>query len=221
MDEERCLALASRIATVAVSSKNHLDTNADSIELTKKRPKEVIKSKWLWESVIAENVPFFSGNGVFCTNSSRTIEDFLDNDYVSVPWGDHDGIGGDASSHSFRKRSDMIRILESFPLDPEEEDYRYFPEYLLKEGTSKLANKTTTVLFGGVTDDPDSAPFVVSGTQDRLDYKARDMLLHVYPELKIIFPSLHKPSCFGAHPNPEKCKALICALQDPLPGSGC
>jgi hypothetical protein len=62
---------------------------------------------------------------------------------------------------------------------------------------------------------------VVSGTQDKLEFAHREDLLMVCPELKIIFPSLHEPACFGAHPDPVKCKSSICALQDKLPGQGC
>lgn len=192
-------------------------------ELTKKKPKEVMKSKWLWESVAAENVLTFTGNGVFCANSKTTVEDFLEHDYVGVPWGKFHGVGGDAVSHSRRKRSDMIRILDKYPPEPEmgSVDSHYFAKHLIEEGTAKMANVSTTVLFGGVTDDTETAPFVVSGTQANLEFKRREALLHVCPELNIIFPSLHEPNCFGAHPNPEKCKASICALQDPLPGHGC
>jgi hypothetical protein len=192
-------------------------------ELTKKRPKEVMKNKWLWESVIAENVLLFTGNGVFCGDSKSKVEDFLAYDYVGVPWHKLHGVGGDGSSHSLRKRSDMIRILEKHPPEPEMEsvDYYYFPNHLIEEGTSKMADVSTTVLFGGTTDDLDAVPFVVSGTQAHLDFERREALLNACPELKIIFPSLHEPSCFGAHPDGEKCKGTICALRDPLPGSGC
>ena len=192
-------------------------------ELTKKRPKEVMKNIWLWESVAAENVLFFTGNGVFCTNSRSRIEDFLEYDYVGVPWGKFDGAGGDGSSHSLRKRSDMIRILKKHPPESEMEsvDYHYFAKHLVEEGTSKMANVATTELFGGISDDPDAAPFVVSGTHPKLDFEKREALLHICPELNIIFPSLHEPACFGAHPDGEKCKSSICALKDPRPPGGC
>lgn len=159
----------------------------------------------------------------FCANSKSRLEDFLENDYVGVPWSKYGGAGGDGSSHSLRKRSDMIRILEKYSPEPEMDsvDYHYFPKHLVEEGTSKMANVTTTILFGGMTDDPDTAPFVVSGTHANLDYKRRESLLHICPELNIIFPSLHEPSCFGANPDGEKCKASICALQEPRRKGGC
>ena len=192
-------------------------------DLTKKRPKEVMKNKWLWENVAAETVLTFTGNGVFCANSKMRVEDFLENDYVGVPWHKFDGRGGDALSHSLRKRSDMLRMIEKHDPEPEMEsvDSYYFAKHLIDEGTARMASSNTTVLWGGIVEDIDVAPFVVAGTQAHLDFKRREALLHVCPELNIIFPSLHEPACFGAHPEPEKCKASICALKDPLPGSGC
>lgn len=186
-------------------------------DLTHKRPKEVMKNKWLWESVATEHVLFFTGNGVFCTNSKSRLEDFLEHDYVGVPWHKFGGVGGDATSHSLRKRSDMLRILDKYPPEPEMEsvDSYYFAKHLVDEGTAKIADVNTTILFGGITEDLDAAPFCVSGTLPELEFKRREALLHVCPELNIIFPSLHEPGCFGAHPEPEKCKASICALQVP------
>mmetsp|Transcript_26701 Transcript_26701/g.47050 ORF Transcript_26701/g.47050 Transcript_26701/m.47050 type:complete len:191 (+) Transcript_26701:1-573(+) len=190
-----------------------------------------MKSNWLWEHVVAENVLVFGGNGAFCGNSKSKTRDFLEYDYVGAPWGRHHGLGGDGSSHSFRHRSSMIRILNKHPpsgAELDSMDYMYFVKYLLQEEkekemegrTSKVADVATTHAFGGISDF-DSAPYVVSGTQASLNWTARETLLSVCPELKIIFPSLHEPSCFGAHPNGEKCKATICALQDTLPSSGC
>jgi Protein of unknown function (DUF5672) len=192
-------------------------------ELTKKKPKEIMKSEWLWDQVVAENVLVFSGNGAFCANSKNNLKDFLEYDYVGVPWGRHTGKGGDGSSHSFRKKSAMLRILKDHPPASEMDtpDFQYFVKYLLDdEKHYRVADRDTTFAFGGVID-PDTSPLVISGTQAHLNWTSRDALLGVCPELKVIFPSLHEPTCFGAHPNGEKCKATICALQDTLPSSGC
>jgi hypothetical protein len=99
-------------------------------------------------------------------------------------------------------------------------DYLYFVKYLVQDKVARIADVATTYAFGGVSD-PEFCPFVVSGTQASLNWTSRDALLAVCPELKVIFPSLHEPSCFGAHPDGDKCKATICALQDKLPLSGC
>jgi hypothetical protein len=192
-------------------------------QLTKMKPKEIMKSEWLWNQVVAEKVIVFSGNGAFCANSNSKWQDFLEYDYVGVPWGRYYGQGGDGSSHSFRKKSAMLRILNDHsPLaEMDTPDFQFFVKYLLSdEGQFKIADKNTTYAFGGVTD-PESSPLVISGPQAHLNWTTRDALLGVCPELKVIFPSLHEPSCFGAHPNGEICKKTICALQDELPSSGC
>ena len=105
----------------------------------------------------------------------------------------------------------------------------------------RLASVEQTIQFGGVLNlstnsststrnitTPDTTatrlhhlPIVVSGTLPNLSYEERDTLLKHCPELKIIFPTLHEPSCFGAHPKPKQCKASICALQDIIPSHGC
>lgn len=191
----------------------------------KTKPKEIMKMKWLWQSVVAENVLVFSGNGAMCANTKRRLSDFTDYDYVGVPWYNHNGQGGDGSTHSFRHRSAMLRILERHPPEGNDApDYQYFVKEMLKDSSSpsyKVADRPTTVAFGGTEGGGEFPPLVVSGTQTHMNWTARDTLLGVCPELKTIFPSLHEPSCFGAHPDGAKCKETICALQDLVPGHGC
>lgn len=187
--------------------------------MTKFKPKEIMKSKWLWESIIHENVLLFGGNGAMCTNTQVPIERFLGYDYVGAPWRQHHGIGGDGSSFSFRHRSAMLEILETIPDDKGEQDYQYFLKAMMRNKKRfRVADKETTIAFGGPTD---QTPLLLSGTQANLNWTARETLLGSCPELKMIFPSLHEPSCFGAHPNGTKCKTSICALQDTLPPQGC
>jgi hypothetical protein len=101
-------------------------------------------------------------------------------------------------------------------------------------GKFKIATVEQTVHFGGVhnltIDDGVGGvgvkglyrlPLLVAGTQPRLSYQELDALLKHCPELRVIFPSLHEPACFGAHPNGAKCKETICALQDNVPAHGC
>jgi len=103
----------------------------------------------------------------------------------------------------------------------------------------RIATKEQTELFGGIsptiskmkadewTDDKmkktaemAGPPLVVSGTIPSLGNAARELMLDLCPELKVIFPSLHNPSCFGAHPNGGKCAESICALKKEHKG-GC
>lgn len=187
--------------------------------MTKSKPKEIMKSTWLWESVIAENVLVFSGNGALCANSQVKIEDFFGFDYVGAPWGRMWGKAGDGSTHSFRHRSAMLKILKQHTPN-DELDYQYFIHSMLKDENSyKIADRNTTMAFGGVRGE--AAPLLLSGIQANLNWTTRETLLQVCPELKMIFPSMHEPTCFGAHPDGEKCKQSICALKDPLPGHGC
>lgn len=203
-----------------------------------------MKSTWLWEHVMAENVLLFGGNGALCGNAQSHLEEFLTYDYVGVPWGRYYGQAGSGETHSFRHRSAMLRILRDH--DPQMEmdmpDYQYFVKHMLENNVEghqthvstvrtttststlgyRVANKSITYSFGGViSDNFNVAPLLVSGTQASLNWTAREALLGVCPEVKMIFPSLHEPACFGAHPNGVKCKTSICALQDTIPSHGC
>ena len=189
------------------------------VEFTTMRPKEILKSTWLWNNVLEENVLMFGGNGAFCANGGSTLEDFISYDYVGAPWNRQNGQGGDGSTHSFRHRSAMLSILEKYPPVDESLDYQYFLKYLLQDNF-KVADREMTHFFGGFRE-WEKAPFVISGTQATMNYTMRDNLLSVCPEVKMIFPSMHEPACFGAHPDGLKCKETICALREVLPPQGC
>ena len=189
------------------------------VEFITMRPKEILKSKWLWTSVLEENVLMFGGNGAFCANGGARVEHFISYDYVGAPWNRQNGQGGDGSTHSFRHRSAMISILEKYPPLDDSLDYLYFLKHLLQDNY-KVADREMTHFFGGFQE-WEKAPFVISGTQAAMNYTMRDNLLSVCPEIKMIFPSMHEPACFGAHPDGLKCKESICALQEVLPPQGC
>lgn len=178
-----------------------------------------MKSEWLWENIVHENVFLFGGNGALCGNSDVFLERFLSYDYVGAPWSAYGGRGGDGSSHSFRHRSVMLEILKEHPPNDGDQDYKYFLNHMVKDSTKyKIASREVTVAFGGVSDS--GTPFLLSGTQANLNFTTRESILFLCPELKVIFPSLHEPTCFGAHPQPETCRSTICALND-IPPQGC
>jgi hypothetical protein len=209
----------------------------------KNKPKDVVFSSWFWEHVAAEHVLLFSGNGAFCGNQLSdgwTKHGLFDLDFLGVPSYDFDGVGGDGSSHSLRSRDAMLRITQyrhdnGLTTFGNTEDHETLKTMLQlnkklsdKDVPFKVASKEQTIAFGGVYDLSDNVtqglvrlPLVVAGTQSRLTYAERDSLLKHCPELKVIFPSLHEPTCFGAHPNAQTCKASICALQDNVPSHGC
>ena len=164
---------------------------------------------------------------------------------MGAPWKQLDGVGGDGSSHSYRNRTSMLRLLKYVG----EHDRRWEGEaehvYVLKtmqrynneQASSggnhlfRIATPEQTQDFGGVlgisalenekTHVLKHIPYVAAGTFANLVYDQRETLLKHCPELKTIFPSLHEPTCFGAHPKPESCRQSICALQENIPSSGC
>jgi len=211
-----------------------------TMPLTKGKPKQVLFSKWFWESMAADRVVLFSANGAFCGNlvDHHAWDQLLLLDYCGAPWTNHHGVGGDGSSHSIRSRPAMLKVIEyananGKPLQDNSDFVNTMirmnnDETIAGDQKFKIATPEQTIQFGGVynlSSGDDSGlvrmPIAVAGTQARLTYSERDSLLKHCPELKTIFPSLHEPSCFGAHPNPVKCKATICALQDDLPAHGC
>jgi hypothetical protein len=98
-----------------------------------------------------------------------------------------------------------------------------------------IAPKQATEVFGGIrhfmkhfnetVDDRNTEtigpPFVASGTLPSMPYDMRDAFMTICPEIKMIFPSLHEPACFGAHPDAEGCRKSICALRVPRRKGGC
>ncbi|GAX25692.1 hypothetical protein FisN_15Lh063 [Fistulifera solaris] len=201
--------------------------------LTQGKPKQVLASRWFWETLVADAVVLFSGNGAFCTNHYNTDWDhFVQQvDFCGTPGR---GRGGDVSTHSFRRRSTMLEATiyaEQHQMTPAGTEPAFILEVLekmQKEGKQiRMGTTEDMMLLGGVTNLTNSngtlqrVPLLVSGTQAKVAWTERDSLLKHCPELKMIFPSMHEPACFGAHPNPNVCQASICALQDVIPRQGC
>ena len=90
-----------------------------------------------------------------------------------------------------------------------------------REGVQlNIADINSTLQFASSGKQVNKGSFAAFMTLAELDYEHREDFLSYCLELKVIFPSLHDPNCFGAHPKPELCKKSICALQEPLVG-GC
>jgi hypothetical protein len=199
------------------------------------KPKYTFVDPWFWRTMLADRVLLFSGNGAFCGNTVYDFDWLRDLDFVGVPSQNHNGLGGHGETHSYRNRTSMLRVLEyadghNIKLDGLSEN-EFFICTMLKmnqEGVSelRLATPNETFRFGGVVNLTDASalthlPLVVSGTMARLAYEERDSVLKHCPEIKVIFPSLHEPACFGAHPDPAQCRLSICALQESIPSHGC
>lgn len=204
--------------------------------LTLGKPKQVLLSDWFWETIAADGAILFSANGAFCGNHpDPSFWDYLlDNvDYCGSP--SRHGTGGDGGTHSFRNRKAMLKVLDfahRHGLQPTGgSEFAFVVDIMSKMNANhherfRIASAEISNKFGGVlnlssSDRLERLPLVVSGTQPNLDWNARESLLKHCPEIKMIFPSLHEPSCFGAHPNGEICKTTICALQENRPKQGC
>ena len=194
-------------------------------------------NEWVWQNVVAENVLVFTGNSVICSNGRISLLDGSANrelfdhvDYVGAPWMNMYGEGGDAGAISFRKRSAMIDAIKFKPYETKDgRDDSYFIKTLKalnkkneELGTKKrynIATKDQTHIFGGNLNNfssnhgPPPLPMVISGTMANLNHDVRQDILNSCPELGMIFPLLHHPSCFGANPDGEECGKHICALK--------
>lgn len=160
--------------------------------------------------------------------SSSAMQFFNQLDYVGTPWWDLSGRGGDGG-FSYRNRTAMIEAIHYNPHDGSTDESTYFIKTLLnmndKLGTSfRIATREQTVYFAGTRYkinnnstkvETEGPPIVIAGTLSDLDTAARELMLASCPEIKLIFPALHNPNCFGAEPNKEECAKSICALKDP------
>ena len=188
------------------------------------KPKDIFLDRWFWEHMAADRVLLFSGNGAFCAHHDPTIWQQLESlDYCGTP--SHHSPGGDGGTHSYRYRPAMLKALDyakEHNLQPRGGEHTLFVQALRKMGTGRIATPEQSQAFGGVNvNDSLRVPLVLSGTQAQLSWTDRDSVLKHCPELKVIFPSLHEPACFGAHPNGTICKSTLCALQDEIPRQGC
>lgn len=211
-----------------------------------RKPFQILQDTWFWHALVADRVLLFSGNGVLCAhgNTQEVWEHFglvgggtTTLDYLGTPWKQLEGVGGDGSTHTFRNRTTMLRVLQHINATKKIDIATDHITYLRLVSTMQQLNndKTNNIqqfrigtpeetdIFGGFSSntppndknkDP-RVPMIVSGTRSDLSYAKREELLALCPELKSIFPSLHEPSCFGAKPNGERCAKSICALQVP------
>lgn len=198
-----------------------------------KAPRKVLllSHRWIWENMLAEKIFLILG-GVVCSNSQFSLKNFLHFDYIGAPIDKH-SFGGDGD-FSIRSRSLMLKAfdhnavngvtLENSPdfninhllKDMKTKDPEYFTYNIatFEDSTNFATSQSyanTTVLIKETT-----TPFIPWGaisTIPNLSNENREYFLLFCPELKVIFPSLHNPGCFGANPNPTTCSESICAIK--------
>lgn len=198
----------------------------------KRKKFQLMTDRWLWESMLTDRVFLFGGNSVICSNSQYTLRDFMDYDYIGTPWKEMKGLGGDGGCSfggmNIRNRRAMLDAIEyewSKPHDDKDFDLEFGQEdkfFLtrlqdIQKQTSKkykIATAEETRKFGAGGSYANESVLVVSSTLQDTDWKSRELFIQYCPELKMLFPVLHDPSCYGASPDKIKCADSICALKD-------
>jgi hypothetical protein len=184
---------------------------------------------WFWENMLADRVLLFGGNSVVCSNSFYSINDFIQYDYLGAPWHTKKGVGGDGGI-SIRNRDHMLRALEyksslvedgadkSKAFENWGQEDHFYVDTLLEMNRknlikSNIAPRDATYQFAAIGNYANETVLVASGTLPDVPFMTRDKFLQYCPELKMVYPSLHDPNCFGASPNGEECAKSICALR--------
>jgi hypothetical protein len=199
-----------------------------SVLTVKKKRFELMFAPWIWEQMLADTVLIFGGNAVICSNSPLRVGNFSDFDYLGSPWGYKKGAGGDGGI-SIRSRKAMLAAIEYALRDVDEaeketafkawgQEDQFYVRTLLemneKAGAHwKVAARNDTLRFSAIGSAVNNDVLVVSGTLPDVPYDDRQSFLNVCPEIKMFYPSLHDPHCFGAQPDGDKCAKSICALK--------
>jgi len=205
---------------------------AISPEVLKQRKKrfELMYHEWIWENMVADRVLMFGGNSIMCSNTGQNLTSYDEWDYVGAPWDFKKGVGGDGSI-SLRNRTLMLEVIHyelskyddalerSVAYKKWGQDDTFFISRILEmqqKGLlqhTKLAPREVTRKFGAIGKEWNEDVMVISGTVPGLSDEDRNKLIMACPDIKMVFPALHNPACFGAVPESDKCAASICALK--------
>jgi hypothetical protein len=200
-----------------------------TILATKKKKYELMLEPWIWENMLSDRLLLFGGTSTICSNSPYNFSYFSQWDYIGSPWDFKGGVGGDGAI-SLRNRKMMVAAM-NYALekvsDPEKkavaykswgQEDQFFVSRLLemnKKGliNAKLAPREETLKFSAINSALNNDVLTVSGTLPTVPYDDRQKFLNYCPEIKMFYPAMHDPGCFGAEPDSEKCAASICALR--------
>lgn len=71
-------------------------------------------SRWIWDAVApAEHILIFQADSILCANAPKSVDDFLEWDFIGAPIDPAYGHGYNGGL-SLRRRSSTLRILERF-----------------------------------------------------------------------------------------------------------
>jgi hypothetical protein len=201
----------------------------ENIGKLKRKQYEVWTERWIWENMVADHVLTFGGNAVLCGNSPRVITDFIHFDYIGAPWNFKKGVGGDGGI-SLRNRKTIVSVID-YELSKTDilsrdtaykswgqEDIFFVSRMMemnqLLNKSYRLATRNDTLQFAAIESYANQEVLGASGILAGLSNEDRDKFITYCPEIKMLYPSLHDPNCFGASPNSELCSKSICALRN-------
>lgn len=96
------------VVTLRVLPQTVLLTNSDELN-------GFMADTWLWRDLApAENILIFQSDSMLCANAARSVDDFFDYDIVGIPIVKDDEVATYNGGLSLRKRSTVLRVLESW-----------------------------------------------------------------------------------------------------------
>jgi hypothetical protein len=119
----------------------------------------------------------------------------------------------------------MLRVLEremdlkGALFEPEQREDLFFMSRILQMQKDRMygmqalqiATREESQKFSATGSVSNEDVLVVSGTLPGLTDAEREKFILTCPEMKIMFPSVHSPHCYGNHVDSEKCAKSICA----------
>lgn len=220
---DRALEINPSVATLRRRHPRRLVFTAfpDALKKTKKRA-DLVLSLFFWERAVADRILFFGTGGGFCGNSPHAFDDFAPLRYVN----------GD--NLMLVRRGDALREVRA-AIDAQDDSLsplfvagQHGPTGWLHHRLSRAGvadappDVKRTFAAGADHDAAAGVPFAVTGTLSRVaDAEARKALIELCPEVKLIFPSLSEPGCFGAKRalDRDRCVNSLCVVSPEA--SGC
>jgi hypothetical protein len=106
---------------------------------------------WLYETVLApaEHLLVFQTDSILCANSRRSLNEFLEYDWVGAPW-NPDGRWGGNGGLSIRKVSTIVEVLQNqVREDGSDPEDVWLAERISHRPGGKVANGTVAARFSG------------------------------------------------------------------------
>ncbi|KAK4456156.1 hypothetical protein QBC34DRAFT_444843 [Podospora aff. communis PSN243] len=106
---------------------------------------------WVYETLLApaEWLLIFQTDSILCANSRRTLNDYLDYDWVGAPWKPDSRFGGNGGL-SLRRVSAIVQILRNqVRRDHSEPEDVWLTDRLGHRPGARLANGTVSAVFSG------------------------------------------------------------------------